>query len=79
MTIVLSETARCDLRDTLSFYHAPSSAADALSYTFERGARHLERWPYTGHRRRDLSKADVCFWFEDTYYFVFQIKGDTLF
>jgi plasmid stabilization system protein ParE len=79
MAIVLSESARSDLRETLSFYRAPSRASDALSYTFERGASHLEKWPYTGHRRRDLSKADICFWFEDPYYFVFQIKGDTLF
>ncbi len=79
MTIVLSESARSDLQETLTFYRAPSRAADVVSYTFERGTNHLQKWSYTGHRRRDLSKADVCFWFEEPYYLVFQIKDNTLF
>jgi plasmid stabilization system protein ParE len=79
MTIVVTESAKADLRETLNFYRAPSRASDELSYLFARGARHLEQWPYTGHRRRDLTKADVCFWFEEPYYFVIQIRQDTLF
>jgi plasmid stabilization system protein ParE len=78
MRIVLSETAKTDIQETLSFYRAPSQLADVFSYTFEAGARHLEQWPYTGHRRRDLTKADVCFWFEDPYLLIFQISGETL-
>lgn len=65
MTILVTESAKNDLREILTFYRAPSSASDELSFTFERGIQHLRQWPLTGHRRRDLTKADVCFWFED--------------
>jgi plasmid stabilization system protein ParE len=78
MTIVVTDSARSDIREILAFFRAPSRASDELSYTFERGIQHLKQWPFTGHLRRDLTKADVCFWFEDPYYFVLQIKEDTL-
>lgn len=77
--VKLSASVKADLSEALAFYRAPSRMADAVSYTSERAARHIERWPYSGHRRRDLSKADICFWFEDPYFLVFLIKGDTLF
>lgn len=79
MTIVVTESARADLQGILSFYRAPGLASDELLSAFERGAHHLRQWPFTGHRRRDLTKADVCFWFEDPSYFVLQVKQDTLF
>ncbi len=78
MRIVMAESARADLRETLSFYRAPSHLADMFAFTFESAVQHLRQWPYTGHRRRDLTKADVCFWFEDPYFFVFHIDGNTL-
>jgi hypothetical protein len=79
MTIVVTESARADLQETLRFYPAPSRSSDVLSSASERGTRHLEQWPYTGHRRRDLTRADVCFWFEEPFFFVIQIRQDTLF
>jgi plasmid stabilization system protein ParE len=78
MRIVMSTNARADLRETLNFYRAPSQLADAFSYAFESGVRHLRQWPYTGHRRRDLVKEDVCFWFEDPFFLVIQITDETL-
>ena len=37
----MSTSARADLRETLNFYRAPSQLADAFSYAFESGVRHL--------------------------------------
>lgn len=79
MRFVITDTARADVLETMTYYRAPSQTADALSSVFYSGIRHLRKWPYTGHRRRDLTKEDVCFWFEAPYLFVIKIEDDVFF
>lgn len=76
MQIVLAENARADLHEILVYYRAPSHMGDEFNALFASAVTHLERWPYTGHRRRDLTAADVCFWYEAPHYFVFQISNE---
>ena len=78
MTVRFTETAEDDLRANLDFYQAPSSAGDGFNALVRRAVGHLATWPFTGHRRRDLTKRDVCFWTEDPFYFVVSISNDTL-
>jgi plasmid stabilization system protein ParE len=78
MRLVLALTARKDIQEIMTYYRAPSRMGDEFNALFAVAVEHLGRWPYTGHRRRDLTKADVCFWFEEPYLFAFQINGDQL-
>ena len=74
----VAQAALEDISDILSYYGAPSSAADAFSDGFTDQVQHLRQWPYTGHRRRDLTGTDVCFWQFDPYLIVFNIQDELL-
>jgi len=78
MQVRFAETAERDLIETLAYYQAPSAMGDGFNAVIALAIKHLTEWPYTGHRRRDLTKANVCFWFEDPYLLVFQVSGETL-
>ncbi len=74
MRVELAEAATEDVEQTLLFYKAPSQPADLFSSAFESATLHLRLWPYTGHRRRDLTQEDVCFFAADPYLIVFRIR-----
>ena len=78
MQVRFAETAERDVIETLAYYQAPSAMGDGFNAIIAIAIKYLAAWPFTGHRRRDLTKADVCFWFEDPYLLVFQINGETL-
>ena len=78
MRIVVSDTAKQDLVETLHFLNAPSARGKVFNDTVDEALRHLRRWPYTGHRRRELTKRDVCFWTEGDYHFVLSIRDEVL-
>ena len=78
MRVTVSHTARRDIQQTLVYYRAPSQMGDEFDALFHEAVEHLRQWPYTGHRRRDLTTADVCFWFEDPYFFVFRVVSEEL-
>jgi hypothetical protein len=71
-------TAEQDMVETLSFYRAPSAMGDAFNATVAETVEHLHEWPYTVHRRRDLTDKDVCFWHESNYLFVLAIREEVL-
>lgn len=78
MKVRFTETAEQDLLENLAYYRAPSAMGEQFNATVRLAVAHLRQWPFTGHRRRDLTTKDVCFWFEDPYMLAFQINGDTL-
>ena len=56
----------------------PSAAGDGFNALVGRTVIYLADWPFTDHRRRDLTKRNVCFWTEDPFYFVVFIEHDVL-
>jgi plasmid stabilization system protein ParE len=78
MQIRVTDTAEQDLLDTLDFYRAPSAMGDAFNALVMEATKHLHSYPRSGHRRRDLTKKDVCFWNEGFYLFVFSIQEEVL-
>jgi len=78
MKILFTNTAEQDLVETLNFFRAPSAMGDIFNATIATAVSHLAQLPYSGHRRRDLTIEDVCFWHEKPYLLVLQIKGSTL-
>jgi plasmid stabilization system protein ParE len=79
MTVRFTATAEQDMVETLNFYRAPSAMGDAFNAAVLGAVSHLKDWPYSGHRRRDLTKEDVCFWHESNFLFVFQLQNDTVY
>jgi plasmid stabilization system protein ParE len=61
MRLKIAEAASEDVRSILHFCRSPSATADAFSKGLDSELLYLRQWPYTGHRRRDLTKEDVCF------------------
>jgi plasmid stabilization system protein ParE len=78
MRLKIAEAASEDVRSILHFYRSPSATADAFSKGLDSELLYLRQWPYTGHRRRDLTKEDVCFWLFAPYLLVLQIRGNLL-
>ena len=78
MIVELTESARRDLGDAVLFYQAPSPLADLFLSTIESALLHLQQWPYTGHRRRDLTKEDLCFFSAYPYLLAFRVRGELL-
>jgi plasmid stabilization system protein ParE len=78
MQIRVTDTAEQDLLDTLHFYQAPSAMGDAFNALVSYATALLRSYPHSGHRRRDLTKKDVCFWNEGFYLFVFSIQDEVL-
>src|SRR5665213_2853348 len=78
MRVLFTATAEQDLIETLTFFRAPSAMGDDFNATVAFAVAHLRQWPYTGHRRRDLTRRDVCFWYEKPYLVAIQISGETL-
>jgi plasmid stabilization system protein ParE len=78
MQVEFTATAEEDVVETLHFYRAPSAMGDSFNAMVAATVSYLTEWPYTGHRRRDLTKADVCFWTESPYLFVLQIRGEVV-
>jgi plasmid stabilization system protein ParE len=78
MQVEFTATAEEDLMETLHFYRAPSAMGDSFNAMVADVVAYLTQWPYTGHRRRDLTREDVCFWTENPYLFVLQIRGEVL-
>jgi len=78
MQVEFTATAEEDVIETLHFYCAPSAMGDSFNTMVADVVRYLTEWPYTGHRRRDLTREDVCFWTENPYLFVLQIRGEVL-
>lgn len=78
MRVEVTAAASADIRETMRFFAAPSRKADEFSVTVHSALAHLKQWPYTGHRRRDLTQDDVCFWTEDAYLFVLKIENNIL-
>ncbi len=78
MLVRVTETAEQDILETLHFFRAPSAMGDSFQALVAEAGRHLRQWPYTGHRRPDLTDKDVCFWTEGNYLFVLAIRGEEL-
>lgn len=74
----IAEAAKADVKETLSFYRAPSRLGDEFSSNLRMAITHVRAWPNTGHRRRDLTKEDVCFWTFEPYYLVIQVSDQLL-
>jgi plasmid stabilization system protein ParE len=74
----LADAAQADIQETLAFYRAPSRLGDEFSGDLRGAIMHLREWPFTGHRRRDLTKADVCFWTFGFYYLVVRVSDGML-
>ncbi len=70
MQVQVSETARQDRDQVLRFLQAPSDAADLFIRDIALGVRHLEKFPDTAVRRRDLTSYDVHFWYVAPYFLV---------
>jgi plasmid stabilization system protein ParE len=78
MRVRFTDSAEQDLLETLAFYRAPSAMGDHFNVIVAATVEYLAQWPYTGHRRRDLTAKDVCFWHESNYLFVLAIRGEQL-
>lgn len=74
----IADAAFADVQEILYFYRAPSALGDAFNRDIQDAISHLRQWPYTGHRRRDLTSKDVCFWFFAPYFLVVQVQDDFL-
>jgi plasmid stabilization system protein ParE len=74
----IADAGLADVEEILQFFRAPSGLGDAFNRDIGDAIHHLRQWPYTGHRRRDLTKADVCFWFFDPYFLVVRIDNNLL-
>jgi plasmid stabilization system protein ParE len=74
----VAEAAKADVSGTLAFHNAPSRHSALFSLALSQAIRHLSQWPKTGHRRRDLTSQDLCFWTFDDYYIVFRLRTDLL-
>jgi len=74
----IADAAFADVAEILQFYRAPSALGDTFNRDLGGAIHHLRQWPYTGHRRRDLTKKDVCFWFFDPYFLVVRVGDDLL-
>jgi plasmid stabilization system protein ParE len=77
MRLQIAQVAAADVREILGFYRS-RTAADNFNGGLDDNIRYLRQWPYTGHRRRDLTPEDVCFWLFDPYLLVFTIRDDLL-
>jgi plasmid stabilization system protein ParE len=73
-----THAANEDLREILAFFGAPSPTANDFNRDLFEAVDHIRRWPYTGHRRRDLTKRDVCFWYFAPYFVVFHVAPELL-
>jgi plasmid stabilization system protein ParE len=78
MQVVFAYAARSDIQDILAFYRSSSASAGEFGALIQTAGDHLSHFPYTGHRRRDLTQANVCFWFADPYLLVFEVGNDML-
>jgi plasmid stabilization system protein ParE len=67
-----------NVREIVHFLRAPSGLADTFNRDLYQAISHLRQWPYAGHRRRDLTKDDVCFWYFEPYFLVVRVKDDML-
>jgi plasmid stabilization system protein ParE len=77
MRLQIAEVAAADVREILNFYWS-RAAADNFNRGLDDNLHYLRQWPYTGHRRRDLTRHDVCFWLFDPYLIVLTIRADML-
>ena len=75
---VTTHAATEDIREILSFYRSPSRLGDEFYNSLSAAVEHLRLWPYTGHRREDLTKRDVCFWYFDPFYLVLHVQPELL-
>lgn len=73
-----TDAAREDLADVAHFLDSPSQRAAEFTFDLFEAINHLRRWPYTGHRREDLTKHDVCFWPFAAYYIVVHVEPNLL-
>ena len=76
MKVIFTATAEQDLRETMDFYLAPSALSDSFNRMVAQVVDYLGNWPYTGHRRRDLTERDVCFWHENHFLFALHIRDE---
>ncbi len=70
MRLQVSETAQQDRDEALGYLQAPSNAADFFIRDITLAIRHLETFPDTAVRRRDLTAYDVRFWYVAPYFLV---------
>jgi plasmid stabilization system protein ParE len=74
----IARAAQEDVQQILHFYRSPSASSDVFNFRLQQEIAYLRQWPFTGHRRRDLTSKDVCFWYFEPYFLVIHLQPGLL-